>query len=211
AFSSAAFAFGTLVVEFYRGIHARIRQYSENALVATFNLIARNRRRYGGYIVHFGIVLAVVGIAGSTFYQAETQVNLKPGETVTLREYTLQYNKLKMNTLGNRQVIGAEMTVLMDGKQIATLTPEKSYYPAADQWSTDVAVRSTVGEDLYLILAGWEKDGSATLKVVINPLVIWLWIGFGVFITGTLIAISPDPREERVPAFARKRVLGTAS
>ncbi|HEY6041214.1 MAG TPA: heme lyase CcmF/NrfE family subunit, partial [Anaerolineae bacterium] len=170
AFSSAAFAFGTLVVEFYRGIHARIRQYSENALVATFNLIARNRRRYGGYIVHFGIVLAVVGIAGSTFYQAETQVNLKPGETVTLREYTLQYNQLKMNTLGNRQVIGAEMTVLMDGKQIATLTPEKSYYPAADQWSTDVAVRSTVGEDLYLILAGWEKDGSATLKVVINPL-----------------------------------------
>jgi cytochrome c-type biogenesis protein CcmF len=171
--------------------------YKENAAVAHVQLINKNRRRYGGYIVHIGVILAVIGIVGSTFFQTDIQKNLAPGETVTLGQYTLQFQKLKMAQEGNAQVIGADLLVFENGTQVDTIRPQKAYYPAADQMTTEVAVRTTLREDLYVILAGWNDDGSATLKVIINPLVIWLWIGFIVFIIGTLIAMLPDPREAK--------------
>lgn len=209
AFSSAAFVLATLIVEFYRGTRARVRQYAENPLAALVTLIQRNRRRYGGYIVHVGVVLAVIGIAGSTFYQTEVQQNLKLGESMTVKQYTLTFDGLKMYPAENRDIIAARLSVTENGNPIGTLTPEKDYYRAADQTMTQIAVRSTPREDLYLILAGWADDGSATIKVVINPLVMWLWVGFGVFIVGTLIAVSPDPRES--PAWARARAREAAS
>ncbi len=196
-FTAAAFVLSTVVVEFYRGIRARMRQYKEVAPLATFKLVNRNRRRYGGYIVHLGIVFAVIGIVGSNFYQTEIQQNLKPGETATIGGYTLRFDRLDMVQGENRQDITARITVSEGGQQIATLTPTKAYYPAADQMTSEVAVRTTPREDLYLILAGWADDGSATIKAIINPLVVWLWIGFGVFIAGTVIAMWPDPREAR--------------
>jgi cytochrome c-type biogenesis protein CcmF len=197
AFTTATFVLSTIVFEYYRGIAARIRQYHENPAVALFNLIAKNRRRYGGYIVHLGIVLAAIGIAGSSLYQTTVQQNLKPGETVSIGSYAVRFDSLKMIPTENLEAVTAQLTVLENGAPIATMAPAKDYYPAADQWATEVDVRSTPREDLYLILAGWSADGSATLKAIINPLVMWLWVGFGVFIFGTLIAISPDPREAR--------------
>lgn len=203
AYGSAAFVLSTLVLEFYRGVVARRRQYSENPGLATFNLVAKNRRRYGGYIVHIGVVLAAIGIAGSNLYQTEIQRNLNPGESVSLGGYTVRFEGLKMSEADNRQAVTAPVTVFENGAPIATLAPEKDYYAASQQWQTEVSVRSTVREDLYLILAGWGDDKSATLKVIINPLVSWLWIGFGVFIFGTLIAMWPDPREARLLARVR--------
>jgi len=211
AFGSAAFVVSTILLEFYRGVLARRRQYSENPGVAVFNLIAKNRRRYGGYIVHLGVILAVIGIAGSTFYQSETQANLNPGESVALGGYTVRFDGLKMIPADNRQAVAASVSVFENGTPVGAMAPEKDYYPASQQWQTEVAVRSTPREDLYLILAGWGDDQSATLKVIINPLVIWLWVGFGVFIAGTLIALWPDPREARLLARVRiKEVLATA-
>lgn len=211
AFGSAAFVLSTIVLEFYRGSLARQRQYSENPAVAAFNLVAKNRRRYGGYIVHLGVVLAVVGIAGSTFYKSETQANLKPGESVSLGGYVVRFDGLKMVPTENRQAVAARVSVFENGAPIAAMAPEKDYYPASEQWQTEVAVRSSPREDLYLILAGWGDDQSATLKVIINPLVMWLWVGFGVFIAGTVIALWPDPREARLMARVRmKEVLATA-
>ncbi len=211
AFGSAAFALSTIVLEFYRGLLARQRQYSENPGVAAFNLVAKNRRRYGGYIVHLGVVLAVIGIAGSTFYKTETQANLNPGESVSLGGYAVRFDGLKMTPTENRQAVAARISVFENGVPIAAMTPQKDYYPASQQWQTEVAVRSSPREDLYLILAGWGDDQSATLKVIINPLVMWLWVGFGVFIAGTVIALWPDPREARLMARVRvKEALATA-
>lgn len=198
AFAAATFVLGTVLLEFYRGIRARMRMYRENAVVAPVQLVNKNRRRYGGYIVHIGVILAVIGIVGSTFFQTELQKNVMPGEAVTLGQYTLQFEKLKMTQENNAQVIAADLGVFENGAQVDTLRPLKAYYPAADQMTTEVAVRTTLREDLYVILAGWNDDGSATLKIIINPLVVWLWIGFIVFIVGTLIAMLPDPRHAQV-------------
>lgn len=197
AFAASSFVLTTVLLEFYRGTRARMRMYHENAAVAHVQLVNKNRRRYGGYIVHIGVILAVIGIVGSTFFQSDIQQNVAPGETVSLGRYTLQFQKLKMSQEGNAQVIGADLIVFENGNQIDTIRPVKAYYPAADQMTTEVAVRTTLSEDLYVILAGWNDDGSATLKVIINPLVVWLWIGFIVFIIGTLIAMLPDPREAK--------------
>lgn len=205
AFATAAFVLTTIVVEFYRGTLARRRQYSENLVVAHLNLVNKNRRRYGGYIVHIGVMLAAIGIAGSTFFQADTQQNLKPGETVSLNQYTVRFDGLKTANVDNHQAFAAALTVMEDGAVIGTLAPEKNYYPAVQQWTSEVAVRTTAREDLYLILAGWADDGSATLKIIINPLVVWLWIGFGVFIGGTIVAMWPDAREAQAIERARAR------
>lgn len=209
SYGAAVFVLTTIALEFYRGIVARRRQYSENWGAASVNLVGQNRRRYGGYIVHIGVILIVIGIAGSSFYQSETQANLKPGETVQLKNYTLQFDGLQIYPTENHQVYAARLTVMDGGARVGTLAPEKDFYgspnPDMSQWTTEVAVRTTALEDLYVILAGFDdKAGSVTLKVIINPLVVWLWVGFGILVVGTVVAAFPDPREER--ALARSRV-----
>lgn len=208
SFSAVAFVLATIGLEFYRGVLTRIRQQNENPVAALIKLIANNRRRYGGYIVHIGVILGVVGIAGSTFYQFETQANLKSGETMQVKNLTLQFDGLQIYPTENRQVVAARMVVLQDGNRLGVLSPEKNYYPSPNpelsQWTTEVAIRTTATEDLYLILAGFDaKAGTATIKAIINPLVVWLWIGFALLVTGTVIATLPDPREARAMARAR--------
>ncbi|MBI4671223.1 MAG: heme lyase CcmF/NrfE family subunit [Chloroflexi bacterium] len=211
AFAASAFVLTTILLEFYRGARARMRMYQENVAVAPVQLVNKNRRRYGGYIVHIGVMLAAIGIVGSTFLQTSVQKNVAPGESVALGPYTMQFQKLFMTSESNAQVIAADLIVFENGNRIDTLRPQKAYYPAADQMTTEVAVRTTLREDLYVILAGWNDDGSATLKVIINPLVVWLWIGFIVFIIGALIAMLPDPREaQAVERVRAEKVLAGA-
>ncbi len=210
AFGVSAFVLATIALEFYRGALARVRQYRENIFAALFNLVEHNRRRYGGYIVHIGVILMVIGIAGSSFYKADAQATLKKGETVSLRQYTVRFDGLKEIERENHTAVTANLTITEKGIPAGMLFPEKDFYPEQDQPTSEMAVRSTLAEDLYIILAGWEQDGSAALKVIVNPLIIWLWIGWIVLIGGSLIALLPDPREERVleriharqPAFA---------
>lgn len=197
AFGVSAFVLATIAMEFYRGARARVRQYRENILLALFNLVERNRRRYGGYIVHIGVVLMVIGIAGSTFYKVETQTNLAKGQSVTLKDYVVRFDGLKEMQRQNHDAVVAQMTITKGGEPVGMLFPEKDFYPQQDQPSTEMAVRTTLSEDLYLILAGWEEDGTASIKAIVNPLMMWLWIGFGVLVLGSLIALYPDPREER--------------
>ncbi len=214
AFSATAFVLVTIAFEFYRGTVARMRQYKENPIAAMHNLVSQNRRRYGGYIVHIGVILGVIGIAGSSFYQADTQANLSKGQTVTFRQYTLQFDGLRPYETENRIVYGAPITILENGQRVGTLVPEKDYYPNVDpelgQWTTEVAVRTTPREDLYIVLAGFDLDAdSATFKFIVNPLVVWLWVGFAILVVGTVIAVWPDPREER--ALVRSHVREAAA
>lgn len=216
AFGAAAFVMFTIGMEYYRGVVARHRQYRENWMLAATNLVSQNRRRYGGYIVHIGVILAVIGIAGSSFYQADTQVNLAPGQTATLRSYTVQFDGLQSYPTENHEVVAARLTIFQNGARVGTLVPEKNFYdgpdPSQSQSTTEVAVRSTALEDLYIILAGYDgKAGTATLKIIVNPLVIWLWVGFAILVVGTVVAALPDPREERAMARSRvKEVLARA-
>lgn len=200
SFGVSAFVLATIALEFYRGARTRIKQYCENPLLALFNLVERNRRRYGGYIVHIGVMLMVIGIAGSTFYKTDTQVNLKKGESVTLRQYNVRFDGLKEIKRENHDAVIANLTITENGQPAGMLFPEKDFYPQQEQPTSEMAVRSTLAEDLYIILAGWEKDGSASLKVMINPLIIWLWLGWIVLVGGSVIALLPDPREERAMA-----------
>ncbi len=200
SFGVSAFVLMTIGLEFFRGARARIKQNGENVLLAFFSLVERNRRRYGGYIVHIGVMLMVVGIAGSTFYKTDVQTNVKKGETITLRNYTVRYDGLKEVQREDHDAVIANLTITDNGQPAGMLFPEKDFYPQQDQPSTQMAVKSTLSEDLYLILAGYEQDGSASLKVIINPLILWLWLGWVVLVGGSLIALWPDPREDRALA-----------
>jgi cytochrome c-type biogenesis protein CcmF len=202
ALSICVFVFGTIVLEFSRGIRARRASNRGNLWWAFVSLIRRNRQRYGGYIIHFGVVLIFVGITGSAAYQVEQDVVLHPGESATVEGFTLQYDNLTRVVQPTHEAFIATMPVRRHGRLVTTLHPEKRLYFAQNQPTTEVALRTTLWEDLYVILAGFEPSGVATFKVFINPLVAWMWIGGFVIVVGTVIAIWP---ERRAPTSATRR------
>ncbi len=191
---------GTTVLEFVRGTAARMRTSRENAFVAISTLMARNRRRYGGYIIHLGVVLIAIGVVGTSFYQQETQGRLTPGEQMTLGRYVMVYESLDEFMMeDNRQVARAVVGVYRDGQRVGELYPRRDFYFDSQQPMTIPGVRSSIEDDFYVLLVDWEDIGAsgATFKVYLNPLVNWIWAGGIVFILGTLIAAWPDAQERR--------------
>ncbi len=188
----------TIIMEFVRGAGARHKTTGENYLLALWRLIWKNKRRYGGYIVHIGVVLTYVGITGSSAYKIEKQVTVKEGETFTIGDYTLKYEKFTTYPTKSKIVTAAVIPVYKDGKKIDILTPEKNiHFKNSEQPVTEVSIHWNMKEDLYIILAGFMGDGLATFKVVINPLMVWLWIGGVVMAFGSIIAIWPDKKKKR--------------
>jgi cytochrome c-type biogenesis protein CcmF len=198
ALGICAFVVTTIVLEFWRGMRARRRMTGESPLTALVRLTGKNQRRYGGYVVHLGVVLMAVGIAGSTFFKQETQVSLAPGETLALGGYTLEYVKLAEVPAQDHTKVMATVNVYRDQRLLGVITPEKDYHRNQPEPTTEVAIRTTLAEDLYVILAGWEAGGEvASFKAVINPLVVWLWVGGVVLTAGTTFALWPSAREVR--------------
>ena len=190
----------TTLIEFGRGTRARMRSTGENAWAAFTTLVARNRRRYGGYIIHLAVVLMTIGIIGSNFFQKETQGRLKLGEQLTLGRYVMTYDGLdEFNTNDDRLVARATISVYRDGRLVGQLHPRRDYFVSSQQPMTIPGVRSTVEDDFYVLLVDWEPIAAngATFKVYLNPLVNWLWFGGLVFILGTLVAAWPDAERER--------------
>lgn len=200
AFTLCIFVGITLTLEFYSGVRARHRMLSENYALALWNLVAKNKRRYGGYIVHFGVVLIFLAVSGSAF-NTEKQVHLKKGESVDIKQYTLRFEGLSVFPTANKQTVAASLEVFYKGKRVGRMTPEKSLYKGQDQPTTDVAIRTSYKEDLYVILAGYDKE-EVTLKVLVNPLVVWLWIGGVVMGLGNLIVLlhGRRPRKKELAA-----------
>lgn len=198
-FSVSIFVLLTIVVEFYRGTKARSQIAGEGPFISFFTLITRNKRRYGGYIVHIGIVLMFIGIAGSSSYVTEVQQSVKVGESITIKDYELTYRGLtEVNPNPSQVSVVANLTVKQNGKFIWDAKPQKDFYKSASQQpSTEVDIRSTLKEDLYVILAAYDDENGATFKVLINPLTKWLWIGGVIVGFGTLICMWPDMREKR--------------
>lgn len=194
------------IFEFWRGAKARNRRHGENLLVALWRLTARNRRRYGGYVVHLGAVMMALGIIGIELFQTETQATLAQGEQLTLDRYVMIYDSLtQFDNKGDSYVTRAVVSVYRDGNRIGELYPQQDYYYASEMSVTTPGVRSTLGADLNVMLVGWEpiETGGATFKVYHNPLVNFLWLGGVVFVLGTMIAAwrgrNLQPARRHVP------------
>ena len=199
AFLLCSFVIFTILYEWFRGTRARHRMRAENYLKAFWGLIWSNRPRYGGYIVHIAIILIAIGVIGSSFYSAEKEAILMPDESMTIKHYTLTYESIDSFETESKMVVMATLSVYNQGKLIGRLTPEKYFHRSYEQPVTEVAIRATLLEDLYVILVGWDEDGTATFKVLVNPLVSWIWIGGGVLVLGGLIAFWPERRKLPAP------------
>jgi cytochrome c-type biogenesis protein CcmF len=194
AFAVVAFAAATIVLQWAAGIVARMRTAKENLLVATSQAVRRNRRRYGGQLIHLAILLIVAGVIGSQAYQDEVQVVLAKGEQTEVGGYTLVYRSYTYGQRaedGNKLRNAAVVEVYRNGRRLAVMEPERNLHSNVDGSVTEVALRSNLKEDLYLVLASIESDGLAAFQVIITPMVIWLWIGGALLILGTLVAAWP--------------------
>ncbi len=204
----AGFAAIVTLYEFWRGALARHRRHGESLPLAVWRLAGRNRRRYGGYIIHLGVVLMALGIIGIELFQTETQGTLARGEQLTLGRYVMVYDGLtQFRGPDGREISRAEVSIYKDGRPAGRLFPRQDFYVAQNQSMTIPGVRSTLGDDFYVLLVGWEPiaQEEATFKAFHNPLVNFVWLGGGVFILGTLVAAWPDRDPDRV---RRRRWVG---
>jgi len=199
AYTFSAFVIGTIVLEFARGTAARRALADEPVPKAFASLVARNRRRYGGYVVHAAIVLLAIGIAGSSAYDTSHTARLAPGQSLKLRDYTLVYRGLRSTRAQNAVETRATIDVYRGGDRIAVMHPGKNNYPVEQQVSNEVAIRSDwlTGEDLFLITEQVNPNGTIDFKAIINPLVNLIWLAGLVFLLGSVVTLWPDAREER--------------
>jgi cytochrome c-type biogenesis protein CcmF len=202
-FALCGFVVGTISQEFWRGARVRQTATGTDLFTALIGLTARNKRRYGGYIVHIGIVLMFFGFAGEGFKQDE-QVLLRPGQQAQVGDFTIRLDSVKVTDDGQKQMITGHTTVFRDSQLIGQLYPAKWFFRKhEDEPTTEVAIRRAFAEDLYIVLAAFDLgEQSASMQIVVNPLVNWVWVGFGFLAIGTLIALLP----ETVFAFAMARV-----
>jgi len=194
AFALSAFVTATILLDFHRGAMVR-RGHGEPYPLALGRLVLRNRRRYGGYVVHLGVILLFAGMAGSAFSSQQEAV-LRPGQTVTINQYTLRYEGISQYPTQSAMVTAATLTVFNGREPIAVMNPQRNIHRGhEEQPMTEVAIRSTMMEDLYVILAGIGDDGTANFKVIVNPLMMWMWIGGVLMSLGTVVAFWPERRE----------------
>jgi len=207
AFWLTALVGAVTLYEFYKGASARSRRSGKNFLVELWLLVARNRRRYGGYLIHFGIVLMALGVIGIEMFQTETQATVDRGEQIVLGDYSITYDDLaEFDTNDNRNVARAVVSVYRDGEKLDELYPRRDYFYESRQPMTIPGVRSTMEDDFYVLLVDWQPISTqrATFKLYHNPLVNWLWIGSFVLIVGTMVAAWPEKETEELRAIVRE-------
>lgn len=225
SFTLSIFVTATIVAEFHRGARARMRTNQEGYVTALIRLLQKNKRRYGGYIVHFGIVVMFVGFTGKAF-DAQKEAHLNIGDKMQIRGYTLKHTSAKTHIdpgdhvwdgfefpnldsdefrTANRVVWQATMEVYKNDHKVATIYPNRHYYIVQEQPTTEVVLRSTLKEDLYVVLAQPNENDSAVFKVYINPLVNLVWLSGLIVTLGTFIILLPDRKVK-----SRKLGIGKA-
>ena len=196
----------TILSEFYRGARVISARSGTNLLSSVAQLTMRNTRRYGGYVVHFGIVLIFIGIAGTAFNQ-DKQMDMPPGAQMDIGPYHLTNQTFDSTPMANYTSEKATIAVDRGGKQVIMLYPERRFYPANQESGTMVAIYSTLKEDLYVVYAGRSPDTQQpVIHAYLNPLVKWIWLGGAIVVLGTLLALMPN----RQPVLAIRAVAETA-
>ncbi len=195
SYGLSVFLLVTMVEEFYRGTMVRKRVKGEHPVQGLFTLIQKNRRRYGGFIVHIGIALMAIGITASSAFKVEKEMVLAPGQSTSfLKSYTLAYQGLKEVPGPGYQEVRA--LIQMKGSREFLVHPAKRFYEGGrEESSSETAILSTLTGDFYFILAGWDENENASVKAIFNPLVSWIWVGGIVVLLGSLIALTARTRK----------------
>ncbi|MBI3580537.1 MAG: heme lyase CcmF/NrfE family subunit [Nitrospinae bacterium] len=196
-FSASVFVVSTIFLEVVRGVQTRMAGGRENILTGAFNLVNKNKRRYGGYVIHVGAVCMFVGFTGN-LWNDQKEIAVKPGESFNIRDYKLTYlgagyDKPKPT----KERFTATVLLEKGGRKLGYLRPEKNLYSNFDMPNSEVSILSTLKEDLYLVFLALDGNEVATFKAHVNPLVKWLWIGGMTMGVGTVIAMLPDKREKK--------------
>ena len=232
AFTLAFFVFLAIGLEFWRGIKTLMVKRGDNVLDATANLMSFNPARYGGYIVHIGVAIMFIGLTGSSVFKIEKDpITLKPGETMPLGEYTLKFETLARPDVmpDNLKDQVVALVSITDSKGNLVTPKERPMDPRIDvfkaaseenpaalagqepQQAARPSILSTPANDIYLVVTDVNmKDGSATIKTYLNPLVMWIWISVGFYVLGTIIAMLPA-RRGRVALESSAEVVPTAA
>jgi cytochrome c-type biogenesis protein CcmF len=187
-----AFVIVAIAEEFYKGARTRVRGKGENLFSAALNLTMKNKRRYGGYIVHLAIALMFIGFAGNAFNRESTQ-RLAKGQEMVIGDYSLKFTDYREGDTPTYQYGQAILEAYKDGRLVRTLKPERRVFKGGNQQSTTiVALHSTPKEDLYVVFAGMSEDSKAEIAAHVNPLVFWVWIGAAILVLGSIVTLWPD-------------------
>jgi cytochrome c-type biogenesis protein CcmF len=194
----AGFAFWANFAELLDPVRARMDKRGESVVSATQAVLTRTRRRYGGHLAHYGVVMAVIAIAVSKGYKQEADVTLKPGEHAELGRFSVTFEKSRMDQEPHRKAVKALFAVTDGGVDVGTLDPHMNYYPTQREPIYTPAIHSTWTSDLYLSVVELDREGKyVVLRMIVMPGVLWLWIAGGVVALGALVVLWPDRRAAR--------------
>jgi cytochrome c-type biogenesis protein CcmF len=202
------FVLGTIVAEFAQGIRARRVGVGESIPGAFYALLRRNGRRYGGYLIHLGIVAMALAAIGSNVYQQERQVTLAPGQTAQIGRYSVQFVERRETFYADHRREEGILRISDGDRSLGQMFPAKAFYTGfEEQATTTVAIRTNAMEDLYIVLTNYDSK-SASFLLVVNPMVVWLWIGGVIVLVGTIFTMWPRPATQ--PARATVPARGGA-
>ena len=187
-----------IFLEWWRGMNARRRTSGEFYPVALFRLIAANRPRYGGYIVHLAVVMVALGVLGGSLFEIQRDVVLAPGDTYSISGYELRYLNTDQTLRSDRTEYVSNLELRRDGELLENMEARRSFYPSFNMASTLAAIRSTPVEDFYVVPSENLPDGSVGFRILVNPLVWWMWVAGPVLILGTVVSLWPEKAREPV-------------
>jgi cytochrome c-type biogenesis protein CcmF len=197
AFAICAFTLVGTLLAFFQGLRADFRAWKKSDVLTSGSTIQRQRRRYGGHVVHVGIVVIAIGVTGSSAYKEEKQAVLEQGASLIVGDYSLRYDDFSFYPAEGKDVAAATLSIFQGERQVAVLVPERHFHRSAQQAASAAAIRATLKETLYAALIGWEDtDYTITLQVTVSPLAVWAWLGGSLVLLGTAIAVGPGSREQ---------------
>ena len=216
-FGICAFVFGSIAQEFWRGTGVRRRQTSSDPITSMIGLVLSKRRKYGGYIVHLGMAVLFIGFAGKaydrmvdrtlerpTLSDARTE---DPKSSFSFGDYTFVYERLISTSDDHKDAITAQVGIYKGNEKINTVYPAKWDYHKGSEATTEVAITVRLGEDVYVVLTGYDLESQlANFRVFLNPLISWVWIGFLILAFGTLVCLIPQGVVDRLSARPRTRI-----
>ncbi len=206
SYGLCAFALTTVFSEFIKGTNVRASR-GENYFTAFLKLVSRNKRRYGGYVVHIGVAIIVIGITSSSVFVDTKEATLNPGESFKIGTYTVAYETLHQYSNDAKNGTRADLVLYKNSDRVGYLNPEKNIYKYEGNreinQETEVALRSTFKDDLYIILSNFNEEGTATFRAFLNPMVSWIWAGGIVVLLGAVITMWPTPQLRPQQSFAK--------